>query len=65
MSKVVGNLISGGQIFIHQIAMFKQIANKAVSVSFLLSLVLSSWFIQDQFNNVSWHPALTLSLIHI
>jgi hypothetical protein len=42
MSKVVGNLISGGQIFIHQIAMFKQIANKAVSVSFLLSLALSS-----------------------
>ena len=59
MSKVVGNLISGGQIFIHQIAMFKQIANKAVSVSFLLALVLSSWFIRDQFNNVSWHPALT------
>jgi len=59
MSKSVGNLISGGQIFIHRIAMFKQIAGKAVSVSFILSLVLSSLFIQDKFNSISWHPALT------
>ena len=59
MSQAVGNLISGGQIFIHRIAMFKQIAGKAVSVSFILSLALSSWFIQDKFNSISWHPALT------
>jgi len=59
MSKSVGNLISGGQIFIHRIAMFKQIAGKAVSVSFILSLALSSWLIQDKFNSISWHPALT------
>ena len=59
MSKIVGNLISGGQIFMHQIAMFKQIANKAVGVSFLLSLCFSSWFIQDKFTSVSWQPALT------
>jgi len=59
MSESVGNLISGGQIFIHRIAMFKQIANKAVSVSFILSLALSSWLIQDKFNSISWHPALT------
>ena len=59
MSKSVGNLISGGQIFIHRIAMFKQIAGKAVSVSFILSLALSSLFIQDKFNSISWHPALT------
>ena len=59
MSQAVGNLISGGQIFIHRIAMFKQIAGKAVSVSFILSLALSSLFIQDKFNSISWHPALT------
>ena len=59
MSQAVGNLISGGQIFIHRIAMFKQIAGKAVSVSFILSLALSSRFIQDKFNSISWHPALT------
>lgn len=59
MSQAVGNLISGGQIFIHRITMFKQIANKAVSVSFILSLALSSLFIQDKFNSISWHPALT------
>ncbi|NDB85851.1 MAG: hypothetical protein EB127_24600, partial [Alphaproteobacteria bacterium] len=34
-------------------------AGKAVSVSFILSLVLSSLFIQDKFNSISWHPALT------
>jgi type IV conjugative transfer system coupling protein TraD len=59
VSQAVGNLISGGQIFIHRIAMFKQIAGKAVSVSFILSLALSSLFIQDKFNSISWHPALT------
>ena len=59
MSKVVGNLISGGQIFIHQIAMFKQIASKAVKVALLLSIFFSSWLIQDKFNSISWHPALT------
>jgi type IV conjugative transfer system coupling protein TraD len=59
MSKIVGNLISGGQIFMHQIAMFKQVANKAIGASFLLSLCISSWFIQDKFNSISWQPALT------
>jgi len=42
VSQAVGNLISGGQIFIHRIAMFKQIAGKVGSNPELIKSFLNS-----------------------
>lgn len=59
MDSGFSNLTSGGQIFLHQIRMFKQVAAKAIGVALLLALLTSSVLLYAKFEAINWHPTLT------
>ncbi len=56
---MLDNSIRGGQIFIHQIRMFKQIAGYAGLIACVLGFTIAAYLNVERFENIEWHPALT------
>src|SRR5215213_3035437 len=56
---MLDNSIRGGQIFLHQIRMFKQIAGSAISISILIGLGIAALLNLERFEAIEWDPSLT------
>lgn len=56
---MLDNTIRGGQLFLHHIRMFKQVAGYAAIIAFFLGLSISAIFNYGKLDTIEWTPALT------
>ncbi len=53
------NSVRGGQIFWHQLTMFKQILFRSFAISFLIGIIVTLFAASPQFTECDFHSALT------
>jgi type IV conjugative transfer system coupling protein TraD len=56
---MLDNSIRGGQIFLHQIRMFKQVAVHATVIALFIGIIVAALLKYDKLGEIEWHPALT------
>ena len=56
---MLDNFIRGGQIFLHNVAMFKQVLGRSIAASLLMAVCISSYLTMNRFNKLDYQAGAT------
>jgi type IV conjugative transfer system coupling protein TraD len=56
---MLNNFIGGGQIFLHKITMFTQVAVRSMNMALIVAVIISGLYTYPRFNNVDTKAAMT------
>jgi type IV conjugative transfer system coupling protein TraD len=62
---MLDNFILGGQIFLHNVAMFKQVVGKSFAASLLASMLISGYVSFDKLSDLDFHAGASYVKAHV